>query len=42
LAAWSKTSEKSGQKFFSLAFRDAEEQKPKPKPAMAEDSEIPF
>jgi hypothetical protein len=32
LAAWVKTSEKSGQKFFSLAFREAEEQKPKPNP----------
>ena len=30
MSGWIKTSEKSGQKFMSLAFREAEETKPKP------------
>jgi uncharacterized protein (DUF736 family) len=30
VSAWIKTSEKSGQKFMSLAFRPKEEAKPKP------------
>jgi hypothetical protein len=38
------TSEKSGQKFMSLAFREAEEQqaKPKPKAPTNTDPDIPF
>ena len=42
ISAWIKTSEKSGQKFMSLAFRHADEEaKPKPVAAAIED-EIPF
>jgi hypothetical protein len=42
VSAWIKTSEKSGQKFMSLAFRHADEEaKPKPKAAPVDD-EIPF
>ena len=45
ISAWIKTSEKSGQKYMSLAFREADEQaaaKLKSKPAPAAVDEIPF
>jgi hypothetical protein len=44
LAAWIKTSERNGQKFFSLALREADEPaKPKPaKPVATEVDEVPF
>lgn len=44
LSGWIKTSEKNGQKFMSLAFREAEEQqaKPRPKAPANTDRDIPF
>jgi hypothetical protein len=44
VSAWIKTSEKSGLKFMSLAFREAEPATAKPKPAarMTEHDAIPF
>ena len=47
VSAWIRTSEKNGQKYMSLAFREAEEQKPKPAASRASfdqpiDDAIPF
>ena len=43
VSAWIRTSEKSGQKYMSLAFREAEQQAAaKPKPVAVADADIPF
>jgi hypothetical protein len=44
VAAWIKTSEKTGRKFMSLAFRPMEEHlaKPKAQAAAMADGDIPF